>query len=300
MEYFSDQERGPKARVENQMSPAVWTGIVAHIQSLIAIGAFGEHFPEVCPDGAGYIGTDIRAFSQALQAEIPNIEWPLRVKNENSDFLLEGEPYVPDTIVALDLVQFCYIHVAKPIQESYHNFFNHHHLSFDSEIGQQEFKEKINRIFFRNGLRYELFDDGSIKRLSSPIIGEQFESMRFDTKDRKLNEMLEDARKKYLNPNPNVHQDAVERLWDAWERLKTIENQSNKKESITKILDKAASEKKFRKLLEEEAKELTDIGNSFHIRHSETNQTEIERMEHFDYLFHRLLSMILLLINTMA
>ena len=300
MEYFSDKEIGPKARVENQLAPAVWAGIVAHIQSLIATGAFGEHFPEVCPDGAGPIGTDMRAFSQALQAEIADIEWPLKVRKEQGGVFSEEEPYAPDTIVALDLIQFCYMHVAKPIQGSYHSFFQHHHLTFDTETGQQEFKETINRIFSRNALGYELDDYGSIKRLSSPIIGEQFESMRFDTGDRKLDELLEDARKKYLSPNPSVHREAVERLWDAWERLKTLENPSNKRESATKILDKAASEKKFRELLEEEAKKLTDIGNSFHIRHSEINQTEIERMEHFDYLFHRLLSMILLIMNTIA
>lgn len=300
MEYFSDKEQGPRARIEDQLTPAIWDGIVAHIQSLIAIGAFGEHFPEVCPDGAGPIGTNERAFSQALKAEIPKIEWPLKASNEQGSFLREDEPYAPDTIVALDLIQFCYMHVAKPIQGNYHNFFQHHHLSFDAIAGQQEFKEKINRIFSRNGLAYQLVNDGSIKRLSPPIIGKQFESLRFDTGDSKLNEILEDARKKYFSPNPSVHKEAVERLWDAWERLKTLEKPSNKKESVKQILDKAASETSFRKLLEEEAKKLTDIGNEFHIRHSEINQTEIERMEHFDYLFHRLFCMILLLIKTMA
>ena len=300
MEYFSDKELGPKARVESHMAPVVWSGIVAHIQSLIATGAFGEHFPEMCPDGAGPIGTDWRSFSQALKAEIPDIEWPLKVTEDQESYLSEEEPYAPDTIVALDLIQFCYMHVAKPIQGSYHGFFQHHHLSFDSETGQLEFKEKINRIFSRNGLGYELDENGSIKRLSSPVIGEQFKSMRFDTGDRKLNEILEDARNKYLSSNPSVHREAVERLWDASERLKTLENPSNKKNSITQILDKAASETKFRELLEEEAVKLTNIGNTFHIRHSEITQTEIERMEHFDYLFHRLLSMILLIMNIRA
>ena len=79
-----------------------------------------------------------------------------------------------------------------------------------------------------------------------------------------------------------------------------MENPSNKKESIRKLLDKAATESEFRKLLEEEATELTDIGNKFHIRHAEIGQIEVERIEHFDYLFHRLLSMILLLIKTKA
>ena len=305
MEYFSDNERGRKAQTEAHMSPDVWAGIVAHIHSLIATGAFGEHFPKMCPDGAGSIGTDAISFSQALKAEVPDIEWPLKVK-KNKDTPVgfgleaEAEPYAPDTIVALDLIQFCYMHVSKTIENSYHEFFQHYHLSFDAETGQLEFKQKINRIFARNGLAYELQKNGSMKRLSSPILGERFEAIKFNTGDLKLNEILEDARKKYLSSNPNIHRESVERLWDAWERLKTIDNPSNKKQSIKNILDNAASESKFREMLEEEAIKLTSIGNKFHIRHSEVDQTEIQRLEHFDYLFHRLLSMILLLMSTRA
>ena len=137
-------------------------------------------------------------------------------------------------------------------------------------------------------------------RLAAPIIGEEFETIRFNTGDQKLDEILSDARKKYFSTDPSSHKEAVERLWDAWERLKTLENPNNKKKSIEKLLDKAATEKEFRELLEEEATKLTTIGNKFHIRHAEVGQIEIERVEHFDYLFHRLLSMILLLIKIRA
>ena len=124
MEYFSDSERGRKAQIEARMSPDVLAGIVAHIQSLISIGAFGEHFPDVCPDGAVPIGTDERSFSQALKAEVPDIEWPLKIRKDQGDYSSEEKPYAPDTIVALDLVQFCYMHVSKPIQGGYHSFLN--------------------------------------------------------------------------------------------------------------------------------------------------------------------------------
>jgi len=125
------------------------------------------------------------------------------------------------------------------------------------EAGRQEFLETINRIFSRNGIAYELKETGDVERLAPPIIGEEFEIIRFDTGDQKLDEILSDARKKYFSTNPEAHKEAVERLWDAWERLKTLENPGNKKESITKLLNKAASESEFRKLLEEEATELT-------------------------------------------
>lgn len=300
MEYFSDKEQGPKARIERQISPEVWAGIVAHIQALISKGGFGEDFPEICHDGAGTIGTDEKAFSQALKAEIPDIEWPLQLRKNQDHYWFDAEPYAPDTFVILDLIQFCYLHVSKPIQCGYHAYFKHHHLSFDAEAGRYEFRETINRIFSRNGIGFELEENGNIKRLAAPVIGEEFEIFRFDTGDTKLDEILEDARRKYLSTNKETHKEAVERLWDAWERLKTLENPNNKKDSITKLLNKAASENEFRTLLEVEAKELTSIGNKFHIRHTEIGKIEIERVEQFDYLFHRLFSMVLLLMQSRA
>lgn len=42
---------------------------------------------------------------------------------------------------------------------------------------------------------------------------------------------------------------------------------------------------------------LTKVGKTFHIRHSETSQTELARQDHVDYLFHRLWSLIWLLLR---
>ncbi len=181
MEYFSDKEQGHKARNERQISPEVWAGIVAHIHSLIDSGAFGLAFPKTCPDDAEVIGTDEAAFYQVLKAEIPDVELPIQ-KNRNLDNSSTAEPYAP--YIILDLIQFCYRYVAKPNQRGYHDFFKHHHLSFDVEEGRQEFRGKINRIFARNGISYELEESGDIKRLASPILGERFATFRFNVQRR--------------------------------------------------------------------------------------------------------------------
>jgi hypothetical protein len=86
-------------------------------------------------------------------------------------------------------------------------------------------------------------------------------------------------------------------LWDCWERLKSLEDPQNKKQSVTALLDKAADDPLFRKMLDDEARALTDIGNSFHIRHSEVTQSTVMDSSHIDYLFHRLFSMIQLLLK---
>ena len=55
---------------------------------------------------------------------------------------------------------------------------------------------------------------------------------------------------------------------------------------------------RHRERLDKEAFELTSIGNSFQIRHTETQQTPLELSEHVDYLFHRLFSMVWLILRT--
>lgn len=114
--------------------------------------------------------------------------------------------------------------------------------------------------------------------------------------DATLDRMLADASRKFRDPAPDSRRDAVERLWDAWERIKSLEVPNNKKESVQRLLDRAVTEPEFRQLIEIEAKALTDIGNQFHIRHFEADRTQLTAIEHYDYLFHRLYALIHLLL----
>ncbi len=197
----------------------------------------------------------------------------------------------------LDLVEFCHRFVSKPIQKSYHQFFQHHHLIFDPEEGKEEFRDRINTIFSRNGLVYELNREGKVIRLSPTVLREALSNTIFRTGDSTLDKMLQEARLKFMSPNKDIRREALERLWDCWERIKTLEIPGNKKLSIGILLDKAAVEVEVRQLLEEEAKKLTDIGNSFHIRHSEVTQTRISDSDQIDYLFHRLFALIQLFLK---
>jgi hypothetical protein len=85
-------------------------------------------------------------------------------------------------------------------------------------------------------------------------------------------------------------------LWDAWERLKTLET-GRKKQSIESILAKASKDKAFRDMLNTEAMALTKIGNDFAIRHHETTKVHITEAAHYDFLFHRLFALIALLLR---
>lgn len=50
-------------------------------------------------------------------------------------------------------------------------------------------------------------------------------------------------------------------------------------------------------MLQEEAKKLTTIGNSFQIPHTETDKEPLADSAHVDYLYARLLSLIYLLMT---
>ncbi len=292
-DYFSDRENGPRARTEQVISPAVWAGLVATVQALINSGAFGLRFPERCPDGQAVCGCDADALAAAVIAEMPGLAWPLETTRMADDgFLSQHEPFAPDTLLILDFIEFVYASVAKPIPGKHHDFFSHHHLTFDQQSGQEEFRATVNRIFSRNGVAFEILSTGRIVRVLPPVLGEDLKRTLFRTGDRTLDNMLDECRTKFSERNPLVRREALERLWDAWERLKSLADPSDKKRSIKILLDAVAREPSLQARLEAEAKELTEIGNSHLIRHSEVRQVPVIDVDHVDYLFHRLFAMI--------
>ncbi|UTV55027.1 hypothetical protein [Burkholderia arboris] len=121
-------------------------------------------------------------------------------------------------------------------------------------------------------MAYELGQDGRIKRVLPAVLGEALMRTYFSTGDRTLDVMLEESRAKFSDPDPLICREALERLFDSWERIKSLAD-TNKSKSIQLILDRTASEPAFRELLEKEARELTQIGNSHLLRHHEVSQT---------------------------
>lgn len=289
--YFSEIEEGERPRDQEEICERAWRGIRARIRARINDGSFGANFPAMCEESSGVkIGCDENDFWEALRSEVTSLQ-------NNSRLDLPEEP--PRTLDILDMIQFCWQCVGKPIEIGYHNLFQHHHLRFDIEVGQEEFRNDINRIFRRNGLIYELTKEGNIKRLVSPVLREAIESTEFRTDDTVLNGMLEKAKCKFLDPKETTRREALETLWDAWERLKTLSSGRDKKAQTMSLLDRTAgsSSSKFRAVLEREARELSCIGNSLQIRHSEIDQENLSENEYVDYLFHRLFCFIQLILR---
>jgi hypothetical protein len=279
--YFSDREVGPRPRIHESISEEAWGGIVSLVRRRIDDGSFSYRFPITCEDSQSWVyATDRQEFALALRSEIPDIEWPLR-------------PYdVPPVLTVLDLLEFCHKSIAHAKKTLFHDYGRHHHLELDPVQGRLQFRTEVNRILARNGVAYELQPNGQVVRLAPPMLREALQMASFRTGDADLDHLLESAREKYVHTDEHVRRDALEKLWDAWERLKTLENPSDKKDSIRRLLDRIANEPTYRSAIESEAKALTEIGNGFRIRHSEVGKAPLGSSQQVDYFFHRLFAFI--------
>ena len=296
-DYFSDRENGPVPRIDQVISPVAWAGIVALAQRYIANGGFGFRFPVNCPDGAAPYGTDEKALGDNVRALMPGLEWPLQTTQTNTDFSFGSPiPMAPATLLILDFIEYVHAVVAKPFVVKRHDYHNHNHLGFNQGEGQFEFMVDVNSVFARCGVAYELQSNGRVVRLLPLILRETLSRAVFRTGDKILDNGLEESRAKFSSPDPIIRREALERLWDAFERLKSLAD-ADKKRSISMILDATASEPAFRTMLDFEAKQLTDIGNNFLIRHYEKRQVPVIHTDHVDYLFHRLFAFIQLLLE---
>ncbi|TDL93342.1 hypothetical protein ERX27_10765 [Macrococcus brunensis] len=98
----------------------------------------------------------------------------------------------------------------------------------------------------------------------------------------------------YIDSDNSDHkQFALEKIWDVFERLKTIYGEGNKKKNIEDLIKKISHSTERNKLLfDNEFKELTKIGNEYQIRHFEKDKEPIPSDDFREYLFFRVLSLI--------
>ena len=288
--YFSEHELGQRPRNSEKIGDEVWLAIRSLILSRVHSGWFGAGYPKTCDDGPVAVGCDWAGMRAAMAAEIPGIP-PRAWWSEDIQ--------TPRTLQVLDMIQFCWRAVGRPQDLGYHKFFMHSHMTFSVESGRREFREDVERIFRRSGLAYTLTERGTIERVVPHEFRNLVSEQPAKTGDDELDRLLETARRKFLDPKDPARREALESLWDAWERLKTMGEGPDKKTQATDLLQRAAtsSSSKFYKRLQNEATVLTEIGNDSRIRHSERTQERLSRSEHIDYLFYRLMALIKMILS---
>jgi hypothetical protein len=160
-------------------------------------------------------------------------------------------------------------------------FFAKHSISDD-------FEPQINAILKLNEIPFQLSKGKLMNTFDTQINKNSLVSVQ----EVGLKELLQKASKYYDENNLQI---AVEKLWDAFERLKTYYCSStvDKKKSVNKIImDMGNNQQPFLELFEKEFHELTILGNNFRIRHHETTKTDIQDKRHYEYFYKRCLSLI--------
>lgn len=193
--------------------------------------------------------------------------------------------WVRDTLYRLDIHK-----ISKIIQNGLFNRFSFKKLELPDGLTPDKAFEKAI-IEFRD------FVEDSIKLVEGVDLSDLLDlsintdilfSKSAETSDKDLNQLISEAKNRFIISNDKHI--ALEKLWDAFERLKTFYD-SNKKKSANALLDLISIELE-REYLNKEFKDLTKIGNEYRIRHHETDKKEIKDPNLMNYLFFRMLSLI--------
>lgn len=157
-----------------------------------------------------------------------------------------------------------------------------------------QFENEINAIFKLNNINVEL-RNGEIHSTSNKAIGLDDTT---NINEAGLEELIRIAEDLY---NKGKYSYAVEKIWDVFERIKTYYYPTlDKKNSVEKIInDISYGNEHIKKMFDIEFKVLTDIGNSYRIRHHEINKIDISKELHYKYFYKRCLALISVLLENL-
>ena len=158
---------------------------------------------------------------------------------------------------------------------------------YEKYNADSDYAAQVNTLFKLNSVAYKL-EQGRIESTLDISIDKNDVSA---ISEKGLKELIREADGYYRAGNEQI---AVEKLWDAFERLKTYYSPAlNKAASANKIIeDMSGSEPNYKALYEAEFKALTNIGNGFRIRHHETTKVDITDNRQYDYFYKRCLALI--------
>jgi hypothetical protein len=236
-------------------------------------------------------GKQIQEFLDAALPEIFDVQkwWDEKAKSQGT-YIGSGSLELPSDLSERVKFQITVIHWKATQQMDFVSFI------LDYFSGGSNIESSI-RKYVNSFLKPFIRDLRKLTKTSPipPILLEAIGGLP-ESGDSELDGLLQVACAKFRDPAPEAHRDAVEKLWDSWERLKDIEIHGNKKKSVDVLLSKATNNQKMRELLDEEARSLTAIGNKFRIRHFEIDTESVDSPELYNYLFHRLYALIHLLL----
>lgn len=256
-----------------------------------------KKFPEYCPDFETVIcGVDRNLFHKTLKFEIDGLYYDY---NGNVVCPLDNNF---DQYALLDYIEYIAFNIKDVVELEQHQYFRHSHLMLlNTDNIFNKFKLDINEVFKLTALLFTLEDTKRIERITTADKQIDDNKAIINTLNESgLKGLINEAISFYKHPNPAIYHSAVEKLWDALERVKTyyIPIGMDKKNSVeTLIKSMANNQQHYFDLFTKEFITLTEIGNNYRIRHHETNKYDINDENYYEYLFNRCLSLIVLAIK---
>lgn len=300
--FFSDRE-GVNAdkTLTDKISSDIWKGIFSIYKKYLANNNFAKRFPLECPDGNGIYGTQETLFANHVAVVIPGFKIDERT-TPLSLFTFDDKDVseIKFSYCVLDFIEFMYLNLTDAEEDHYHDYRKHYELKFpNTHNAQKTFIEDINTLFFRQHIAYKLTNNGKIERVLSDLQLHQMEQTKQST-DCSVNELIKEAFIKIRDPKFKERKIGLERLWDAFERIKSFyaTKQDEKKHSLEDIINKITqNDTNWTNIIDDECDKLRKIGNNGQIRHFETYKFSLANPIIIDYLFFRMLATINLLLT---
>ena len=283
--FYSDRLHGPQERTLDQLPDHTRRGLLGLLTNKVNSNWFAHTFPLQCPDGNGIAGTDEDALASNVSALVPDAEWP----RWNANNARRDE-------VIFDLIEWAAQRIEQPEEFRWHNYYRHHELDFDRPKGLSTFRQEANQMLQRGRVMYHVAESGRVERLGTVEVQKIMEVLHPDTGDATLDRLLTEARTGYAAHQHPARRHALERLWDGFERLKTLELPGGDKKASVEALLNQIADSEWRAVINLEMVSMTKMGNEFDIRHYETRVKSIPP-EAEDYLFARMGSLIVYLLG---
>lgn len=233
-------------------------GIKTRKQILEAFSKYDENITESTETGYNYNYW----LSEKLLENIEQFYEPMNYDSNNNyikskslqDFIMHSRPYC-----VLDAIEI-----------------------FISDLYNYKFVSYINSILDSSNSSCHYRIKNGFFTLDNMFI---FQKIQLKLIEKGVQELMEEAISKYHLGNI---QDAVEKLWDALERIKTVLIPGSKKQSAHLLLNKMSNnDVNFYNLYNDEILALTRIGNNYRIRHHEIDKFEIKNHVDWEYLYNR-------------
>lgn len=151
--------------------------------------------------------------------------------------------------------------------------------------GSPDFSNRINVILRRYVPDYRIYNGKIEKNVEHQVVDLQ----NIQISEVRLHKLVQEAAVYYEDGKLDI---AVQKLWGAFERLKTY-FEEDKKTSVKILIEKMCDgQEEIGQVLEREFYALTKIGNEFTIRHQERGIVEIKDQRHYEYFYKRCMAII--------